>query len=173
MLVATSPGKVKTILAGGLLLVGTTACANRNWSDWAKVQALTAETRTEVQLHKEVVPQGNRKIRGRLHAVTDDSITLRLKDGQRRTLEKQDIHKVLNRAPFSKGRLLLGALSSTAGYLLGNYLVGTDITGGRALFGLSTGFGVEALCQMRMWKVYQAPTPTSPKGNRQAGTRNY
>ena len=66
----------------------------------------------------------------------------------------------------------MGTLSSTAGYLLGNYLVGTAITGGRVLFGLSVGLGVESLEQLRMWKIYQAaPDPTSPKRKIQDGTR--
>ena len=91
MLLTTSPGKLRAVLSVGLLLFGAMACANRDWSDWTKVQALTADTRTEVQLHKDAVTRQNRKIKGRLYAVTDDSITLRLKDGQRPTLKKQDI----------------------------------------------------------------------------------
>ena len=112
MLLATSPGRVKTFLAGGLLLFGVIACANRDWSDWANVQALTAESRTEGQLHKDAVPQGKRKIKGLLHAVTDDSITLRLKDGQRRSLRKQEVHRVSIREPFSKWRLFWGTLAT-------------------------------------------------------------
>ena len=174
MFVATSlGGKVKTVLAGGLLLFGATACANRDWSDWAKVQALAVETRTEVQLHKEVVPQGNRKVKGRLHAVTDDSITLQLKDGQQRTLRKQEVHRVGIRKPISKWKLILGTLARTTGYIGGCYIWGDGPSGELLLIVIPAATGVEIWSQMQMWKVYEAgPSAKSPTGNRHAGTRN-
>ena len=55
-----------------------------------------------MQLYKDEVPQGSRKIKGRFDSATDGSITLRLKDGQTRTLEKSDVRKVLTRRPFSE-----------------------------------------------------------------------
>ena len=167
MLFTTSRGKVKTVLLGGLLLLGAMACANRDWSDWARVQALTADTGTEVQLHKDSVPQGNRKIKGRLHEVTTDFITLRLKDGQRRTLEKQDVHRVLTREPFSKWRLFLGTLARTAGYIGGCYLWGDGPTGESLLIGIPAAIGSETWWQLQMWKVYQA----DPHQSRQPATR--
>ena len=154
------------------MLVGLTACATRDWSDWATVQALTAKNITEVQLHKDAAPQGNRKIKGRLDSVTDDSITLRLKDGQRRTLEKQDIHRVLTREPFSKRIMLLHTLSSAAGFLLGSYIWGND-NFGPLVYILPVNFGMSTLVQLEMLKIYQAaPPPTSAVGNKQAGARN-
>ena len=55
-----------------------------------------------MQLYKDEAPQGSRKIKGHFDSVTADSITLKLKDGQTRTLEKQAVRKVLTRRPFSK-----------------------------------------------------------------------
>ena len=78
------------------------ACAARHMPDWSRVQAVPPKTKTEVQLYKDEVPQGSRKIKGRFDSATDGSITLRLKDGQTRTLEKSDVRKVLTRRPFSK-----------------------------------------------------------------------
>ena len=78
------------------------ACAARHMPDWSRVQAVSPKTKTEVQLYKDEVPQGSRKIKGRFDSATDGSITLRLKDGQTRTLEKSDVRKVLTRRPFSK-----------------------------------------------------------------------
>ncbi len=173
MLRATSPEKVTTFLTGGLLLFGAMGCANRNWSDWAKVQSLKAETRTEVQLHEDAAIQENRKIKGRLLGVSDDSLTLRLKDGQQRTIRKQDVHRVGIRKPFWRWELLWGTLSITAGYVGGAYLWG-DVPTGYSLLGIAGGIlGAEAWGQVRMCKIYQAaPNSKSLNGNRQAGTAN-
>ena len=78
------------------------ACAARHMPDWSRVQAVPFQTKTEVQLYKDDAPQGSRKIKGRFESSTDGSITLKLKDGQTRTLEKQAVRKVLTRRPFSK-----------------------------------------------------------------------
>ena len=85
-----------------LLLFLLPSCAARHMPDWSRVQAMSPKTKTEVQLYKDEVPQGSRKIKGRFDSATDGSITLRLKDGQTRTLEKSDVRKVLTRRPFSK-----------------------------------------------------------------------
>ena len=54
-------------------------------------------------LYKDEAPQGSRKkIKGRFDSAAADSITLTLKDGQTRTLEKQAVRKVLTRRPFSQ-----------------------------------------------------------------------
>ena len=167
MSVTILPGHVKIILPGAVLLVGLTACATR---DWAAVQALTGERITEVQLHEDVAPQENRKIKGRLDSVTDDSITLRLQDGQRRTFDKQDIHRVLTRRPFSKRTVLMSTLGGVAGYLLGGYIWGNDSY--RPLFYLlPINIGTSTLAQLTMLRIYEAAaTPTSPTGNKQGGT---
>ena len=78
------------------------ACAARHMPDWSRVQAVPPKTKTEVQLYKDKASKGSRKVKGHLHSATTDSITLRLKDGQTRTLEKQAVRKVLTRRPFWK-----------------------------------------------------------------------
>ena len=77
-------------------------CTAKHMPDWSRVQAVPPKTKTDVHLYKDEVPQGSRKIKGRFDSATDGSITLRLKDGQTRTLEKQAVRKVLTRRPFSK-----------------------------------------------------------------------
>ena len=52
-----------------------------------------------MQLYKDEAPPENRKIKGRFHSATTDSITLRLKYGQTRTLEKPAVRKVLHPPP--------------------------------------------------------------------------
>ena len=78
------------------------ACAARHMPDWSGVQAVPPKTKTDVQLYKDDAPQGSRKIQGRFDSATTDSLTLTLKDGQTRTLQKQAVRKVLTRRPFSK-----------------------------------------------------------------------
>ncbi len=78
------------------------SCAARHMPDWSRVQAVPPQTKTEMQLYKDDAPQGSRKIKGRFDSATDGSITLKLKDGQSRTLQKQAVRKVLTRRPFSK-----------------------------------------------------------------------
>ena len=71
-------------------------------ASWSRVQAVPRDTKTVVRLYQDAAPRGNRKIKGRFDSATADSITLKLKDGQTRTLEKQAVRKVLTRRPFSK-----------------------------------------------------------------------
>ena len=92
-------------------------CAARHMPDWSRVQAVPPQTKTEVQLYKDKASKGSRKVKGHLHSATTDSITLRLKDGQTRTLEKQAVRKVLTRRPFSKRWPGWGALGVTFGVL--------------------------------------------------------
>ena len=77
-------------------------CAARHMPDWSRVQVVPLQTKAEVQLYKDEAPQGSRKIQGHLHLATTDSITLALKDGQTRTLEKSAVRKVRTRRPFLK-----------------------------------------------------------------------
>ena len=85
-----------------LFLSLLSACAARHMPDWSRVQAVSPKTKTEAQLYKDKASKGSRKIKGRFDSATDGSITLRLKDGQTRTLEKSDVRKVLTRRPFAK-----------------------------------------------------------------------
>ena len=85
-----------------LLLFLLPSCAARHMPHWSRVQAVPPKTKTDVHLYKDEAHQGSRKIKGRFESAAADSITLKLKDGQTRTLEKQAVRKVLTRRPFSK-----------------------------------------------------------------------
>ena len=71
-------------------------------ADWSRVQAMPHNRKTQVRLYQDAAPRRGRRIKGRFDSVTADSITLRLKDGQTRTLQKQAVHKVLIPRPFLK-----------------------------------------------------------------------
>ena len=85
-----------------LLLSILPPCAARHMPDWSRVQAVPPKTKTDVHLYKDEAHQGSRKIKGRFDSAATGSVTLTLKDGQTRTLEKQAVRKVLTRRPFSK-----------------------------------------------------------------------
>ena len=85
-----------------LLLSILPPCAARHMPDWSRVQAVPPKTKTDVHLYKDEAHQGSRKIKGRFDSAAADSITLKLKDGQTRTLEKSAVRKVLTRRPFAK-----------------------------------------------------------------------
>ena len=93
--------KMANGLALLLFLSLLSGCTARHMpDDWSRVQAVPRETRTIVRLYKDKAPRGSRKIRGRFHSAAADSITLDLKDGQMRTLEKQDVRKVRIHRPY-------------------------------------------------------------------------
>ena len=89
--------------------------------DWNRVQIVTPGTRTTVLLYKDRAPRGKRKFSGRFHSATDDSVTLLLAGGQRRTLPKQDVRKVLVRRPFKKR--YQGWVAAGAGTALGGTMI--------------------------------------------------
>ena len=92
------------------------SCAARHTPDWSRVQAVPPKTKTDVHLYKDEAHQGSRKIKGRFDSAAADSITLKLKDGQTRTLEKSAVRKVLTRRPFAKrwpGWVALGVAFAT------------------------------------------------------------
>ena len=99
-------GRFRKTIATGLVpllfLSLLSACVARHMPDWSRVQAVPPQTKTEVQLYRDEAPQGSWKIKGRFDSAATDFITLRLKDGQTRTLEKSAVRKVLTRRPFAK-----------------------------------------------------------------------
>ena len=104
-----------------LLLFLLPSCAARHMPDWSRVQAVPPKTKTDVHLYKDEAHQGSRKIKGRFDSAAADSITLKLKDGQTRTLEKQAVRKVLTRRPFSKrkpGWIALGVAFAITEFFL-------------------------------------------------------
>ena len=64
-------------------------------ADWSRVQAVSHHRKTKVRLYEDAAPRENRRIKGRFGSATADSITLVLKDGQTRTVQKQAVRKVL------------------------------------------------------------------------------
>ena len=96
----------RSIAAGlVLLLILTGWPATAGWKirlDWSKVEAIKPGTLTTVLLYKDQALRGNRKIKGRFLSATEDSLTLTLKDGQKRTFSKWAVRKVLTRRPIGK-----------------------------------------------------------------------
>ena len=88
-----------------LVLVGSSQVAEAGFwvkRDWSRVQILAPGTRTTVVLYKDQAPPGKRKIEGRFHSATAESITLMPGHGQTRTLQKRAVRKVLVRRPLKK-----------------------------------------------------------------------
>lgn len=70
--------------------------------DWSRVQAVPRGVRTTVLLYKDLAPRGKRKIKGRFHSATAESVTLQLEQGQTRTVEKKDVRRVLVYRPVGQ-----------------------------------------------------------------------
>ena len=88
-----------------LVLVGLSPVAEAGiWvrRDWSRVKAVVPGTRTTVLLYKDQAPQGKRKVEGRFHSATAETITVLLPNGQLRTLRKKAVRKVLVRRPLKK-----------------------------------------------------------------------
>lgn len=81
---------------------------------WARVQALSNNTKTRIWLYQDAAPPESWKIKGRFESAKADSITLLLKDGQTRTYPKTAVHKVLTRRPYEKRTLGWVALGATS-----------------------------------------------------------
>ena len=90
----------RRITATGLVpLLLLPGCVARHMPDWSKVQDVGHETTTEVQLYEDSANRGQRKIKGRFLSATDDSVTLKLKDGRTESFQKKDVRKLLTRRP--------------------------------------------------------------------------
>lgn len=100
-----------------LLPMGLSGCVARHIPDWSKVQGLASDTKVEVQLYEDEAIRGGQKIKGRFDSTTANSVTLRLKDGQTRTLEKSAVRKVLTLRPLKKRWPGWVALGVTCGVL--------------------------------------------------------
>ena len=116
-------GRFRKATAAGLvpllLLVALPGCVARHMPDWSRVQAVKPDTKTEVQFYRDSTLKGARKIKGRFLSATDDSVTLKLKDGQTRVFQREDVRKVLTRRPLAKrwpGWLALGITLAALGF---------------------------------------------------------
>ena len=70
--------------------------------DWSKVQRIASEARTRVLLYKDRAPGGIRKVEGQFQSASAEAIMLLLSDGQKLTLRKQAVEKVLVYRPIEK-----------------------------------------------------------------------
>ena len=84
-------------------------------ADWARVQAMPHHRETVVLLYQDAAPRESRRTKGRFESATDNSITLRLEDGQTRTFPKQAVRKVRTWRPVKERKtgwvaLVIGAV---------------------------------------------------------------
>ena len=116
--------RIKTVTAAGLvpllLLASVPACATRSsrpagppqtqpaarpLSEWSRVEAVPVGTSIMVQLYDDVgPPELRRRVTGRLHEVTADTLTVVLDEGQRivRPVARSDVHLVQTRRPIER-----------------------------------------------------------------------
>ena len=127
---------------------------------WSRVQAVKPGTRTKVVLYKDQAPTSElRRIKGRFLSATKDSLTLTLKDGQRRTFHKWAVRKVLTRRPIWKrwpGWVAITiplALSEAHGRAEG--VSALNRLRGHAILGLL--IAVVAFRASRMGEIYNVP----------------
>ena len=178
--------RIRTTTAAGLvpllLLTSVPACATRAHrsaspavsaeaqpvarplSEWSRVEAVPVGTLIDVQLYGDAAPPDRQKVTGRLHAVTADTLTVVLYEGQRivRPLPRSDVHIVQTRRPIErrwKGWLTF--LSVPVGFL--GFI--TILTGGDFVFGKVLELGVKfgALASLpgfllhRWQRIYEVP----------------
>lgn len=93
------------LLVAALLFSSQAPTAEAFWRykrDWSRVQAVAPGTQTTVLLHKDLAPLGERKIRGRFRSATPESVTVMQGHGVPRTVEKEDVRRVLVFRPVGK-----------------------------------------------------------------------
>ena len=104
-LTGNNSGQFRKTMAAGLvpllLLTHLSGGTERDKADWSRVQAVSPETKTEVQLSENKVSL-DQETQGRFHSATVDSVTLELEGGQMHTFRKPDIEKVLTYRPVSE-----------------------------------------------------------------------
>ena len=164
-----------TGLALLLLLSILPSCAARHMPDWSRVQAVPPKTKTDVHLYKDEAHQGSRKIKGRFDSAAADSITLKLKDGQTRTLEKSDVRKVLTRRPFAKrwpGWVALGVPFAIVGIVSNARGIAPDHTA--TLYLALTLPAIPFFLLSEMGGIYEVPPKhrIRPAGGQQSGAED-
>ena len=155
-------------------------------SDWSRVQRVTPGTRTTVLLYKDQAPQGKRKVEGRFHSATAEAIALLLPDGQRHTLQKQLVLKVLVYRPLVEryqGWTTAGILAAiVAGAVAKAETPSEPLHPGVAAAGISLFVGVPTIIAFlvapKMGGIYNVPpdlrdpssTGTKPPQDRSSAT---
>ena len=145
-------------------------------ADWSRVQAVPHHRKTVVRLYEDAAPRENRRIKGRFHSATADSITLVLENGQTRTVDKQAVRKVLIPRPFKKrwpGWVALGVGAALVEILLAR--PGGDVVMprlGHAVFTLPT--AAAFFYGSRMKGIYYVPPRHRmlPQGDEQPGDQD-
>ena len=169
---------MKPFIAGLVLLLISThplPAAAKIKAAWSKVEAVPSGTRTTVLLYKDRAPAGKRKIEGVFRSATAQAIMLLLPDGKRRTLQKQNVRKVLIYRPFKKryqGWLTIGIALGVVNGMLGYSadVEGVSASGvlmSNAAFVPAAG-GIAFLAAPKMGGIYNVPierrdaTPQTP-----------
>ena len=96
-----APRALAVFVGGVLALAGVPAQALPR-GDWTRVERLPQGIPTRVTLHASDPADGRNKARGLLESVDSASITLMLRDGRTRTIERDRIRKVAVRRQFAK-----------------------------------------------------------------------
>ena len=144
--------------------------ASRNWwvsapvGEWSRVEAVPVGTQIMVQLYGDAAPPDRRRVTGRLHAATADTLTLTLTRPTRtRTLSQSDVHIVHIRRPirnrYAGWLTLVGGTLGLAAYLAGydfvfraGLLRGLTVSGPASLIGF---------VGQRRQRIYEVPPEAS------------
>ena len=161
-------GRFRTIMVTGLvplLLLGSLpGCAARHKTEWSRVQAVAPETTTEVQRYEDSSTQEQQKIKGRFLSATDDSVALKLKNGQTDTFQKENIRKVLTRRPLVKRWPGWAALAVTFGVVqtLLSMTASVDNVSGSTMVGAHAVYTLPITAAFfygsRMGGIYEVPS---------------
>ena len=137
-------------------------------SEWARVEAVPVGTQTVVQLHDDEAPPNNRRVTGRLHAATADTLTLTLDERtvtlSTHTVAKSAVHSVSIRRPIRKRSLGWSILVAGTAILTLSFTSSGDLQlWGAGLFGASyaapaslIGFSLQ-----RRQRIYEVPPEAS------------
>ena len=128
---ARTNGKIKGSAAYERLRMAIASEAKKvtKKADWSRVQAVPSHRKTVVRLYEDAAPPASRRIKGRFVSATADSITLVLKDGQTRTLHKQDVRKVRTWRPVKKRKP--GWIALGVAFAITEFLINIDISESR------------------------------------------
>ena len=134
--------------------------AARTLSDWSRIEAVPVGTRTEVQLYDDEAPSDSRRVTGRFHAATADTITLTMDDSSTRTLARSVVHIVSIRRPIRERSLGWSILAAGTFVLAATFASGGDLElSGAALFGAMHAAPVSLIgfFLQRRQRIYEVP----------------
>lgn len=148
-----------------LLFSSRAPVAEASWKikpDWSRVQAVTPGAWIKVLIYKDLAPAGKRKIEGRFHSATAESLTILLGfpgQGQTHTVEKTDVRRVLVFRPVKERyQGILGTgIGSALAFLVSPRIENRGAAIGSAflIVGVSTVLGY--LVAPKMKGIYNVP----------------